>query len=137
MGFEAVAIQGGPNNWSVTATGAAAATVTATKSAGAAGVAHVARRVQATYTSANAATTQTALILLDGTTVLAQYVLTVAANTAGSAGTIMLFDIDNVHLVGTAATLMSWSTAALNGAVAAALPTSVSGALNIIGYDLP
>lgn len=126
------------NAWLLSGTAAVATAVTLTRAASA-GVQHWIRRIQVTYSSANAATAPSAIIVLDGATVILQWEFTYAANTAGSAAPQGIFDIDlgATPTGNTVGNLLTVTTAAINTVVAAAPPASMSVAINVWGFSTP
>jgi hypothetical protein len=120
-------VQSALDLWTVTATTTGAATATANRVAGGAGVRHVAKRVIISLCGAGAAAQPPINIaLMDGTATLAQFTM-VAAAVSTSQGFSVL-DLNDLDLAGTANSLMSLTSPNLGA------NSNIS--MTLIGYDL-
>lgn len=113
--------------WTLNNTPAAAAQATATKAAGAAGVSHVAKRLTAWVSTGAAAQTPVNVVIRDGASGAGTILF--SASVACVADGFCFIDIDNLHLVGTAATAMTVEFSAAGVAASQEV-------VNLQGYDV-
>lgn len=114
--------------WQVNNTPAAATQATALKAAGAAGVRHVCKRITASVAAAGTASGVVTIVVRDGLTGAGAVLWSAVIGCIINGG--QAIDLDNLDLVGTAATGMCVESTAAGAA------TSVIS-VTMQGYDLP